>query len=111
MRAVKDGLAAPLRAKWGKKKENSQKVLARVNGTSRRASGWAGENVARSWDHSSHPLVSGRIAAALLVERRILVRRGGRVRNLGFLSPGNFEVNWGRCGFEREGRPGCAGVG
>jgi hypothetical protein len=27
-------------------------------GTSRRASGWAGENVARSWDHLSHHLYS-----------------------------------------------------
>ena len=36
---------------WG-----NQKALARANGTSRRASGWAGENIARSWDHPSHPL-------------------------------------------------------
>jgi len=43
MRAVKDSLAAPLRTKW-----ESQKTLARANGTSRRASGWAGENTARS---------------------------------------------------------------
>ena len=34
----------------------NRKALARANGTSRRASGWAGENIARSWDHPSHPL-------------------------------------------------------
>ena len=36
--------------------EGVGKALAWAYGTSRRASGWAGEKVARSWDHSSHPL-------------------------------------------------------
>ena len=43
MRAGKDSLAVPLMAKW-----ENRKTLARAYGTSRRASGWAGENVARS---------------------------------------------------------------
>ena len=36
----------------------NRKALARANGASRRASGWAGENDARSWDHPSHPVKS-----------------------------------------------------
>ena len=36
-----------------KRSIRNQKALARVNGTSRRASGWAGENVARSG--GTHP--------------------------------------------------------
>jgi hypothetical protein len=47
MRAVKESLAAPL----GQSRENL-KALARASGTSRRASGWAGEKVARNRDHS-----------------------------------------------------------
>jgi len=42
MRTGKDSLAVPLMAKW-----ENRKTLARAYGTSRRASGWAGENVAR----------------------------------------------------------------
>ena len=38
----------------------NRKALARAKGTSRRASGLAGEKAARSWDHPSHPLVSDR---------------------------------------------------
>ena len=37
--------------------EEDWKALARVNGTSRRASGWAGEKVARSKGQSGYPLV------------------------------------------------------
>ena len=36
----------------------NREALARANGASRRASGWAGENDARSWDHPSHPVKS-----------------------------------------------------
>jgi len=36
----------------------NRKALAWANGASRRASGWAGENDARSWDHPSHPVKS-----------------------------------------------------
>ena len=43
--------AYSLRGSWG-----NQKALARANGMSRRAGGQAGENIARSWDHPSHPL-------------------------------------------------------
>jgi hypothetical protein len=43
MRAGKDSLAIPLMTKW-----ENRKTLARAYGTSRRASGWVGENVARS---------------------------------------------------------------
>src|SRR5437879_3704355 len=51
MRAVKDSLAAPLRAKW-----ENQKALARAIRASRRASGWAGKKVARSGRSiSPHP--------------------------------------------------------
>ena len=52
MRAVKDSLAAPL----GKNLKN-QKALARAYGTSRRASGWAGENDARSQEHPARFLL------------------------------------------------------
>src|SRR5437879_1459049 len=50
MRAVKDSLAVPLRAKL-----ENRKTLARANGTSRRASGWAGDKEARSGRTSSPP--------------------------------------------------------
>ena len=50
MRAVKDSLAAPLRVKG-----ENRKTLARANGTSRRASGWAGEKAARSGRPTSPP--------------------------------------------------------
>ena len=39
-----------------RQEKDSQKALARANGTSRRASGWAGENVARSRGSASPPL-------------------------------------------------------
>src|ERR1041384_2371203 len=38
--------------KAGYRKIEDWKALARVNGTSRRASGWEGEKVARSWKSS-----------------------------------------------------------
>jgi hypothetical protein len=61
MRAVKNNLPAPLG------KLETQKALARANGTSRRASEWAGENVARSWDHPTHhPILKRQLATALL---------------------------------------------
>jgi hypothetical protein len=69
MRAVKGSLGHSLKERY-----RSRKALARANGTSRRASGWAGEKAARSWDHPSHPLVKGgkgSLAAALLGERRV----------------------------------------
>jgi hypothetical protein len=50
MRAVKDSLAVPLRAKL-----ENRKTLARANGTSRRARGWAGGKEARSGRSSSPP--------------------------------------------------------
>ena len=50
MRAVKDSLADPLRQSG-----ENRKALARANGTSRRASGWAGEEVARSGRSISPP--------------------------------------------------------
>ena len=52
------------------------KDLARANGTSRRTSGWAGENAVRSWDHPSHPLkLIARCGLARGTAR--LGRRGG----------------------------------
>jgi hypothetical protein len=48
---LRAALATPLEGGIGK-----EKALARAEGTSRRASGWAGEKAARSWDHPSHPL-------------------------------------------------------
>jgi len=80
MRAVKNNLPTPS----GEVEES--KALVRANGTSRRASGWAGENVARSWDHPSHPLVKGgkgSLAAALPVERHVLACRGWAGENNG----------------------------
>ena len=79
----------------------NQKALARANGTPRRASGWAGENVARSWDHPSHPLVSDSSLRPCLGQgesqgkESVLADSGrageitvrvGRVRSLDFLS-------------------------
>jgi hypothetical protein len=79
----------------------NRKALARANGTSRRASGWAGENDARSWDHPTHPLESDSSLqpclgqGASLGEEAVLADSGragevaarvGRVRNLDFLS-------------------------
>jgi len=81
---------------WG-----NQKALARANGTSRRASGWAGENIARSWDHPSHPLKRDSLLRpcvqrrASLGEEAVLAASGwvggvtagvGWVRRLVFLS-------------------------
>jgi hypothetical protein len=78
-----------------------QKALARANGTSRRASGWAGENAARSRDHPSHPLKSDNLLrprlgqGASLGKESVLADSGregeiaakvGRVRSLVFLS-------------------------
>ena len=76
--------------------------LAWANGTSRRASGWAGENVARSWDHPTHPLVVRDSSlrpcpgqGASQGEEAVLADSGregevaagvGRVRRLDFLS-------------------------
>ena len=51
MRAVAGGLDHAPKIKWRK----NQKALARANGTFRRASGWAGEKVARSGSRSSQP--------------------------------------------------------
>ena len=61
---LRAALATPLKGGRG-----NWKALARANGTSRRASGWARENVVRSWNHPSHPLSKGSkwsLAAALL---------------------------------------------
>jgi len=44
MRAVKGSLGHSFKEKW----QENWKALARANGTSRRAIGWAGEKVARS---------------------------------------------------------------
>ena len=55
MRAVKDSLPAPM------EKVKNQKALAWVNGTSRRASGWGGEKVARS-RRSIRPLPEERVS-------------------------------------------------
>ena len=89
-------LATPLKGDVG-----SRKALARANGTSRRASGWAGENIARSWDHPSHPLKRDSSLrpcprnGASLDEEAVLADSGrageiaagvGRVRSPDFLS-------------------------
>ncbi len=63
MRAVKGSLATPLGAKWG-----NLKASPGGNGTSRRASGWAGEKVARSGRPSRAPSREGGITVALLLE-------------------------------------------
>ena len=61
-------------------------ALAWADGTSRRASGWAGENVARSWDHPSHPLWSGSSLRPCLGQGASRRARVGRVRCLAVLS-------------------------
>jgi len=96
MRAVKGALATPFT-----RGIRSRKVHAWANGTSRRASGWAGESVVRSWDHPSHPLVSASSLqtclgqGASLGEEAVLADSGrageitirvGWVRSLDFLS-------------------------
>ena len=55
---LRAALATPLT-----RDEENWKALARVNGTSRRASGWAGEKVARNRDHS-RPLALRLLPAA-----------------------------------------------
>lgn len=44
-------------------------ALARANGTSWRANGWAGENVVRSWDHPTHPYKVPLAAAVSVTDR------------------------------------------
>jgi hypothetical protein len=88
MRAGKDSLAVPMSAKW-----ENRKTLARDYGTSRRASGWAGENVARSGgliqailekrQRASLEKISLVLAAALHGIRRVLARRGWAGENRG----------------------------
>ena len=53
MRAVKGSLGHS--PKEGHREIEDWKALARATGTSRRASGWAGEKVARSWKSSLSP--------------------------------------------------------
>jgi hypothetical protein len=78
-------------------KLGNQKALARVTGTSRRASGWEGEKVARSWGtHPSHPLDNvyeqawkdylWSLPAALLGTRRVLARQGWAGEKVAILS-------------------------
>jgi len=96
MRAVKGSLGHSL-----KRGIKSRKALAWVTGTSRRASGWAGESVMCSWDHPSHPLLSDSSLGPCLGqgtsqgEESVLADSGrageitarvGRVRSLAILS-------------------------
>src|SRR6185295_20291031 len=93
---LRAALATPLKGDMG-----NRKALAWANGTSRRASGWAGENDARSWDHPSHPLKRDSSLRPCLGqgasqgEESVLAdsgregeitARAGRVRSLAFLS-------------------------
>jgi hypothetical protein len=65
----------------------NRKALAWANGTSRRASGWAGEKVARSWDHPTHPLVVSDRFLRPCPRNGASWRAGvGWVRSLNFLS-------------------------
>ena len=59
MRAVKNNLPTP------SGELRNQKALARANGTSWRASGWAGEKAARSRNQSGHPINSTMKAKAI----------------------------------------------
>ena len=63
------------------------KALARANGTSRRASGWAGAKVARNWDHPTHLLVVSDRFLWPCPRNGACWRAGvGWVRSLNFLS-------------------------
>ncbi len=103
MRAVKGASATPFT-----RGIRSRKVLAWANGTSRRASGWAGESAVRSWDHPNHPLLSNSSLRPCLGqgaskgEESVLAASGrageitarvGRVRSLDFLSIWQLSVS------------------
>ena len=80
MRAVKNNLPA------SSGKVGESEALARANGTSRRASGWAGENVARSWDHPGDPLLGDSSLRPCLGNGASWRAGAGRVRTVDVLS-------------------------